>query len=97
MSGAIGGSGLARENDEAAIAAELEAFVRERFEVSADDPAFHRGAHLWDEGYVDSTGTIEVIAFLEERYDLTFPEGVLYDPEFTTIDGMARCVAALLR
>lgn len=78
------------------VAADLEAFVRERFEVADDDAAFHRETRLWDEGYVDSTGTLELIAHLEERYQITLPDDVLHDPDFTTIDGIARCVAALL-
>jgi acyl carrier protein len=92
---AMTGLKSARTLEPSEVAADLEAFIRERFEVADDDPRFHRGIHLWEEGYVDSTGAVEVIAYLEERYHLTLPDDVLYDPEFTTIDGMARAVAVL--
>jgi acyl carrier protein len=86
----------AKSLDVEGVAAELEAFVRERFEVAEDDPRFHRGTHLWEEGYVDSTGAVELITFLEDRYALTLPEDVLFDPAFTSIEGISRCVATLL-
>jgi D-alanine--poly(phosphoribitol) ligase subunit 2 len=86
----------ARMLDLEQVAAELEAFIRERFEVARDDAAFHRQTHLWEEGYVDSTGAVELIAFIEERYEIALPEDALYDPDFTTIAGMARCVTFLL-
>ncbi len=86
----------ARMLDLEQVAAELEGFIRERFEISSDDPGFHPPTHLWEDGYVDSTGAVELIAHVEERYQITLPEDVLYDPDFTTIAGMARCVALLM-
>src|SRR5688572_4196092 len=78
------------------VGAELEAFVGARFDVAGHDAGFHRETRLWDECYVDSTGALELFAFLEARYQLSLPEDVLFDPEFTTLRGMARCVSELL-
>jgi D-alanine--poly(phosphoribitol) ligase subunit 2 len=86
----------ARMLDLEQVATDLETFIRERFEIASDDPGFHRQAHLWEQGYVDSTGAVELIAYVEDRYGITLPEDVLYDPDFTTIAGMARCVAFLV-
>jgi len=83
--------------DADAVAAALEAFVRERFLVPDDDPLFSRRVDLWDEGYVDSPGVVEVLAFLEERFGMPVPEEALFRPEFTTIEGMAQVFAEVLR
>jgi len=78
-----------------AIASALEDFIRQRFQIREGDTAFSRGVDLWDDGYVDSTGVVEMIVFLEESFALTLPEAVLFSPEFRNIDGIARLVAAL--
>ena len=47
------------------VAQDLEAFVRERFQVEEDDDFFTPDVNLWEEGYVDSAGVVELIAYLE--------------------------------
>lgn len=74
----------------------VEAFIRERFRVSAEDSYFSKNVNLWEEGYVDSAGVIEMIAFLEKRFELTLPEEVLWDPDFTHVQGIAGLVAQTL-
>ena len=78
------------------VASELEAFVRHQFAVADENPHFVRSANLWEEGFVDSTGVVEVIAFLEHRFDITLPDEVLFDPDFTSIEGIADCVVRVL-
>jgi acyl carrier protein len=70
----------------------VEAFIRERFRVRADDDLFDRDVNLWESGYVDSGGVVEMIAFLERTFGITLPEEVLFDPDFTHIRGIARLV-----
>ena len=70
----------------------VEDFVRQRFLVRPDDAFFGREVNLWDAGYVDSAGVVEMIAFLEQRFDTSLPEEVLFDPDFTTIRGIARLI-----
>jgi acyl carrier protein len=88
---------MSAENDSRAerIACALEAFVRERFLVRADDARFTRTTSLWDEGYVDSTGVVEVIAFLEQTFSITLPDEALFSPEFRSIAGIASLVAQI--
>jgi acyl carrier protein len=78
-----------------ACSAALEAFIRENFQVADSDPYFDRNVSLWEEGYVDSTGVVEVIAFLEETFDVTITEQILFSPDFTSIAGMSKLVAGL--
>jgi acyl carrier protein len=78
-----------------ACSAALEAFIRENFQVQDNDPYFDRNVNLWDEGYVDSTGLVEVIAFLEENFGVTITDEMLFSPDFTTIAGMSKMIAEL--
>jgi acyl carrier protein len=70
----------------------VEDFVRKRFLVRPDDGFFGREVNLWEAGYVDSAGVVEMIAFLEQRFDTSLPEEVLFDPDFTNIRGIARLI-----
>lgn len=79
------------------IAADLEAFIRERFQIPPDDTLFGRDVDLWEEGYVDSAGVVEVVDHLESTWQLKVPEEALFDPRFTKIDGMAEVLEPLAR
>lgn len=78
-----------------ACSAALEAFIRENFHVVDSDPYFDRNVSLWEEGYVDSTGVVEVIAFLEETFNVTITEQILFSPDFTSIAGMSKLIVGL--
>jgi acyl carrier protein len=77
---------------EETLATELDAFIRERFRVAPDDELFHRDTNVWEEGYVDSAGVVEVFAFLESKMGERLPEDLLFNPDFVTVRGMARLV-----
>lgn len=78
-----------------AIANHVETFVRSRFQVQPDDAGFTRRVHLWEAGYVDSMGAIELIHNLERSFQITLPDTALFSEGFTSIDGIARIVASL--
>ena len=78
------------------VAETIEHYVRKRFQVAAGDARFTRRAHLWEEGYLDSIGIVELIAFLETTFAVLIPEQALFSPDFTHIEGMARIVASLV-
>jgi acyl carrier protein len=72
-----------------AAAAQIEGFLRKRFRIAADDPGFTREVNLWEEGYVDSVGVVEVIEFLEQTFKVRISDDALFSPEFTCVAGMA--------
>lgn len=72
-----------------AAALQIERFLRTRFRIAADDTGFTRQVNLWEEGYVDSVGVVEVIEFLEQTFAVRIPDDALFSPEFTCVDGMA--------
>lgn len=44
-------------------------FIKEKFEIG-DDPDFTNDVHLFNEGFVDSFGAVEIIHFVEETYGI---------------------------
>lgn len=78
------------------ITTELESFVRDRFEVDADDDFFSAELNLWEEGYIDSAGVVEMIAYLEDTYSIEIPKAMLFDPDFTSVEGIAVRIARLI-
>jgi acyl carrier protein len=71
------------------MAKRIEAFVRQSFEVAPDDPRFGREVDLFEDGYVDSIGLTELLAFIEDEFGIEVPDDELASDEFMTIDGMA--------
>lgn len=47
----------------------LSEFIREKFEIG-DDPDFTNDVHMFNEGFVDSFGAVEIIHFVEETYNI---------------------------
>lgn len=80
------------------IADVLERFIRQEFHVSQGDPYFARDAHLYDSGFVDSTGVVELIGFVEASFGVKLEDEHIFSDAFTTIDGISgvvhECLAA---
>jgi acyl carrier protein len=74
------------------VAAAVEEFARREFSIKPSDQRFDRTVDLFEDGYVDSIGVIELIQFLEKTFAIDIPETDLFSPEFSTIDGIARIV-----
>ena len=78
------------------IADLLERFIRQQFRVGAGDPYFARGAHLYDSGFVDSTGVVELIEFVEATFGVKLEDEHIFSDAFTTIDGISGVVCECL-
>ena len=74
------------------IARELTTFLVTRFKIAPGDRVFTPDVHLFDQGYVDSTGLVELIAFVETTYGLALEQSHLASDEFATINGIARII-----
>ena len=74
------------------VAAAVEEFARREFSIKPSDRRFDRTVDLFEDGYVDSIGVIELIQFLERTFAIEIPEADLFSPEFSTIDGIAKIV-----
>lgn len=49
---------------------ELEAHIKNRYEIEEDDDEFTPDVHLFDYGYIDSIGATALIAHIEKTYGI---------------------------
>ncbi len=77
------------------IGTKIEDFLCEKFNVDRTDPEFNRSVHLWEEGFVDSIGLVEVIFFIESEFTVKFPDAELANEERGSIEGLANLVHLL--
>jgi methoxymalonate biosynthesis acyl carrier protein len=54
------------------IKSELRVYIRENYRVPQDDPDFSDAIHLYDYGYIDSFGAVQLIQHLESRFAIKF-------------------------
>ena len=78
------------------VEARIESFVREQFNVAGGDQRFGRSAHLFEQGYIDSVGVVELLAYLQSTFGVDVPENDLTSDRFTSIEGIAEVVARLM-
>ena len=73
------------------IASVIERFIRQDFRIVDNSPSL-RAAHLFESGYVDSAGVVELIAFLESTFTIRLDDDQVFSEDFTTINGIAAIV-----
>lgn len=67
-------------------------FVIENLLLGEEEENFSNGQSFLDSGLIDSTGILEIIAFLEDEYDITIKDDEMI-PE--NLDSVERIVAFL--
>jgi acyl carrier protein len=77
------------------IASRIEGFIRAHFGVAPSDAGFTRSAALFELGYVDSVGMVELLSFIGEEFGVEITDAELLSGNFTTIDGIAGVVHGL--
>jgi acyl carrier protein len=74
---------------------EIVSFLEEQFPATTSH-GVGRDVDLFDTGVIDSVGVAETLAYIEDRYQVEIPDEVLLSDDFTTIDGIARAIVALV-
>jgi methoxymalonate biosynthesis acyl carrier protein len=74
------------------VAAQLEQFVRSKFEIAADDPDFTSDVHLFDYGYVDSFGAQELIHHVESTYKIKIADDDFIKYPLNTVNEISRFI-----
>lgn len=69
----------------------LRAFIADKFEIG-DDPDFTDDVHLFNEGFVDSFGAVEIIHFIEENYNIKITQKDITLYPMNTIEEIAEVV-----
>ena len=71
----------------------LRAFIVESFLFGQPDPAMTDDAALVEMGVLNSTGVLELVAFIEETFGMEVDDTELVHENFGSIDAMAAFVA----
>ena len=71
------------------IKTELRDHIRQQYRVAPDDPDFSDEVHLYDYGYIDSFGAVQLIAFLESRFSVKFTDSDLAGVPLRTVQEFA--------
>jgi acyl carrier protein len=71
----------------------IEEFIRTQFSVSPADPKFDPGVDLFEAGYIDSMGIVELLEFLSQEFDVQIPDDDLLSEDFSSIMGIAQIVS----
>jgi D-alanine--poly(phosphoribitol) ligase subunit 2 len=75
------------------IASTIEDFIRGKFNVDPADSEFDANVHLFDYGYVDSFGAVELTVFVESSFEITISNSDLVLYPMNTINEIADFVA----
>ncbi len=74
-------------------ARELREFVQENF-LFGQEAAFSDDDSFLEQGIIDSTGVLELVAFLEDRYQITVDDEELVPENLDSINNLLRFIAA---
>jgi acyl carrier protein len=74
------------------IATKIRDYICERFQIPAGDADFTDDVHLFDFGYVDSFGAVELTSFVENQFDLKISEGDMVVHPLNTVNEIATFV-----
>lgn len=66
-------------------------FIKDKFEIG-DDPDFSNDVHLFNEGFVDSFGAVEIIHFVEENYGIEITQKDITLFPMNTVNEIAQVV-----
>ena len=70
----------------------LRGYIAQRFTVPADDVEFTDDVHLFDYGYVDSFGAVELVEFVQDRFGVQVSQADLMAYPMNTINEIATFV-----
>jgi acyl carrier protein len=74
--------------ESAAIETQIRQFLASNFGFRGATPDLDKKADLLDQGILDSTGVLEVIAFLEEEFSIKVADNEMLPDNLSSIDRM---------
>lgn len=77
-----------------AVESELRAFIADNFMFGGDASALAPTRSLIEEGLIDSTGVLELVAFLEETFGLEIGDGEIVPDNLDSIAAIVAFVAS---
>jgi acyl carrier protein len=82
--------------DTTTIETEIRQFLTDTFPLSAGGFTLAGGDSLIEAGVVDSTGVLELIEFIEERYGISIPDHDVLPENLDSVDAIVRYVGGRL-
>ena len=79
---------------QAEIASVIERFIQRQFRIVDTVPSL-RDTHLFESGFVDSAGVVELIAFVESTFKIRLGDDQVFSDDFTTINGISSIVGTM--
>ncbi len=77
------------------VSQQISEFIRERFEIG-DDPDFNDECHLFNEGFVDSFGAVEIVQFVEQTFNISITQKDIMLYPMNTVNEIAAVVESKL-
>ncbi len=77
------------------VEAKIYEFIKEHFEIG-DDPDFTMDVHLFDAGFVDSLGAVEILDFAEKTFNVQITQKDITLYPMNTVEEIASVVKAKL-
>ena len=71
---------------------ELRTFIVENFMFGQENKNFSDAASMLENGLIDSTGVLELVAFVEEKYGISVADEELLPANFDSVDNLAEYV-----
>jgi acyl carrier protein len=72
---------------------ELRQFIVDNFMFGREDTPLGSQESLLDRGIIDSTGVLELVTFLEQKYQITIQDDELVPENLDSIDRLVRFVS----
>lgn len=79
--------------DRESIRVQLREFITESFLVGDESTTFGDSDSFMRNGIIDSTGVLELIAFLEERYNVSPEDSEMVPANLDSIDNLVRYIS----
>jgi len=79
---------------QAEIATVIERFIEKQFRIIDTIPSLS-DTHLFESGFVDSAGVVELIAFVESTFKIRLGDDQVFSEDFTTINGISSIVETM--
>jgi len=75
----------------------LEGYIRGIAEVQDDDVDFSATVDLFDYGYLDSFGIVDLIAMVQEKYGVDMTNTDFYGDDIRSIEAIAGCIQSQVK
>lgn len=74
------------------VKSDIRAFILDTFLFGDDSESFDDGDSFMEKGIIDSTGVLELTAFLEQKYGFSVADEEMVPDNLDSVDNLARFV-----